>query len=237
MSEHRQRGGASTRKPQLLCVRGTHPWRALKARHYTGSQMIALSTQNEHSKKKISHKKHRPGDRVHLRSSVKHHGPQRVGVPGTAHNGKLISDPRLDFDSQFTVRDTAGCPVTSVYPHLSGYTPGGRKVAENARWKSPSMFKDSEHSARSRFRLPLFYQTGSTEHTTPEKTCFVTASGGRYARFSKSISVCGAGFRPSGLLLLLPLTRPAGSGEEEDVSRDEATRKHVGEAERNKTPM
>lgn len=40
--ENRQGGGANKRKPQLLCVRGTHPWSALKARHYRGSQMIAL---------------------------------------------------------------------------------------------------------------------------------------------------------------------------------------------------
>lgn len=32
--EGRQGGGANIRKPQLLCVRGTHPWCALKARHY-----------------------------------------------------------------------------------------------------------------------------------------------------------------------------------------------------------
>lgn len=36
-------GGATIRKPQLLCVRGTHPWCALQALHYWGSQMIALS--------------------------------------------------------------------------------------------------------------------------------------------------------------------------------------------------
>ncbi len=41
--EDRQGGGANIRKPQLLCVRGTHPWCALKARHYRGSQMIALA--------------------------------------------------------------------------------------------------------------------------------------------------------------------------------------------------
>lgn len=40
--EDRQGGGANIRKPQLLCVRGTHPWCTLKARHYRGSQMIAL---------------------------------------------------------------------------------------------------------------------------------------------------------------------------------------------------
>lgn len=35
-------GGANITKPQLPCVRGTHPWCALKARHYGSSQMIAL---------------------------------------------------------------------------------------------------------------------------------------------------------------------------------------------------
>lgn len=39
---YRQKGGASIRKPERLCVRGTHPWCALKAHHYRGSQMIGL---------------------------------------------------------------------------------------------------------------------------------------------------------------------------------------------------
>lgn len=38
-----QGGGANTRKPQLLCVKGTRPWCNLEARHYSGSQMIGLA--------------------------------------------------------------------------------------------------------------------------------------------------------------------------------------------------